>query len=204
MTNPYFQNQQNALQNAAPQQTEGYALVQMARRLDIAAKANDKEKLASELRINWKIWTIIQAELLEENCPLPNDVRSNLLSLSNFIDKRTVELLGNPEGEKTKVLININRNIGAGLMGNSDASDTPDTATTNTPNPNNSPNHNPNTIGGQATATSDTTGGTASGGSASGTASAFAMTASPKQANTAPQDTPQHAGDNFQPIDKKT
>ena len=55
---------------------------------------------------------------------MPADVRSNLLSLSNFIDKRTVELLGDPKGEKAKVLININRNIGAGLMGNPNAEET--------------------------------------------------------------------------------
>ena len=69
------------------------------------------------MRLNWRLWTIIQAELLEPECQVPQEIRQNLLNLSNFIDKRSVELISKPHPDKIGVLVNINRHIGAGLLG---------------------------------------------------------------------------------------
>ena len=49
---------------------------------------------------------------------VPQEIRQNLLNLSNFIDKRSVELISKPHPDKIGVLVNINRQIGAGLLGN--------------------------------------------------------------------------------------
>ncbi len=74
-----------------------------------------EEKLDEALRYNQKLWTIFQADLTDEECPLPKKLREDILSLSLFIDRRTFDLMASPEREKVTVLININQNIAAGL-----------------------------------------------------------------------------------------
>lgn len=119
MNNPYAQHQRAALEHASPQAAEGYALIEMARRLEEARKApDDSENILTQTRLNWRIWTIIQSELVDPDCQIPREIRENLINLSNFIDKRSTEILSDPDASKLQVLININRQIGAGLMGN--------------------------------------------------------------------------------------
>lgn len=88
-------------------------------------------------RLNWRIWTIFQSELVDPECPVPKEIRENLLSLSNFIDKRSIDIISNPSPEKLGVLININRQIGAGLMGNP-GTGSPENAPPSTPSTDNS------------------------------------------------------------------
>lgn len=118
MSNPYASQQRTQLENAAPQHAEGWALVETARRLEAAkASATDTDAVLAAVRLNWRIWTIIQAELIDPACTIPREIRENLINLSNFIDKRSAELIGNPSDPgKLDVLININRQIGAGLL----------------------------------------------------------------------------------------
>lgn len=125
MTNPYASQQRSALENAPAQAAEGWALVEIARRLeDARQKPDDINNILIQTRLNWRIWTIFQSELVDPDCQVPKEIRENLLSLSNFIDKRSADIIGNPSANKLNVLININRQIGAGLMGNQ-GNDTP-------------------------------------------------------------------------------
>ena len=102
--------------------TEAQALLEAARRLDAAAgNEQDHDGYRTALRLNWRLWTIIQADVAADGSPLPDDIRQNILSLSVFIDKHTVGALAEPHGRKLRVLIDINRNIAAGLMTNADA-----------------------------------------------------------------------------------
>jgi flagellar protein FlaF len=94
--------------------TEAQALLEAARRLDAAI--GDKDAYRAALRLNWRLWTIIQADVSGDGSPLPDEVRQNILSLSVFIDKHTVNALAEPGDRKLRVLIEINRNIAAGLM----------------------------------------------------------------------------------------
>jgi len=55
--------------------------------------------------------------LLDENNPLPQQIRENVLRLSAFIDRRIFDTLAYPSPEKLDILININTNIAAGLKG---------------------------------------------------------------------------------------
>lgn len=96
--------------------TEAQALLEAARRLDAAAGNEDRDVYRTALRLNWRLWTIIQADVSGEGSPLPVDIRQNILSLSVFIDKHTVSALAEPNNRKLRVLIDINRNIAAGLM----------------------------------------------------------------------------------------
>ncbi|RVU38540.1 hypothetical protein EOI86_04455 [Hwanghaeella grinnelliae] len=120
MSNPYASQQRSQLENAAPQAAEGWALVETARRLESAKRnPDDSNAILAAVRVNWRIWTIIQSSLVDPECPLPQEVRENLLNLSRFIDRRSAELIATPaDVHKLDVLINIDRQIGAGLLGN--------------------------------------------------------------------------------------
>ncbi len=68
------------------------------------------------MRLNWRLWTIFQTDLVDQNCTLPSEVRGNLLGLANFIDRHTAGMLANPDPSQVDVLVNINRQIGEGLL----------------------------------------------------------------------------------------
>jgi len=72
-------------------------------------------KLDEALKLNQRLWTFFQAELSSDDNPLPSELKVNLLQLVEFIDRRTFEVMSLPAPEKLTVLININRNIAAGL-----------------------------------------------------------------------------------------
>jgi len=73
------------------------------------------DKLTAALNFNQRIWTIFQAELEKPENPLPAALKRDLLRLSLFIDKRTLEVLADPAPGKLAILIDINHNLAAGL-----------------------------------------------------------------------------------------
>lgn len=79
------------------------------------SEIRDSGRLHEALKYNQRIWTILQAELEKPENPLPPELKRNLLRLSLFIDRRTLETLADPRPEKLNILIEINRNIAAGL-----------------------------------------------------------------------------------------
>jgi flagellar protein FlaF len=80
--------------------------------------APDRDRtLEKALRYNQRLWTFFQVALLDENNPLPQQIRENVLRLSAFIDRRIFDTLAYPSPEKLDILININTNIAAGLKG---------------------------------------------------------------------------------------
>ena len=105
---------QPAQQGGSPRETEGRALMEAARRLSLAKdNPDDADALVDTVRLNWRLWTIFQSELSEPNVDMPSDLRNNMLTLCNYVDKRTVEILGDPKPQLLNVLISINRNIAA-------------------------------------------------------------------------------------------
>lgn len=100
-----------------PVQTLAWGLIQAAKRLDDAMKLpDDKEGVLAAVRLNWKLWTIIQADILDDDSLLSLEIRQNLLNLSNFIDKHTIGIITTPDAAKLPTLIDINKNIAAGLF----------------------------------------------------------------------------------------
>jgi len=105
------------MRGGSPRDTEGRALLETARRMADAQQAPaDTEALLAAVRINWRLWTIFQASIAEPDCPLPPEIRRNMIALSNFVDKRTVRILNEVDAKLLDVLISINRNIAAGLL----------------------------------------------------------------------------------------
>jgi len=73
--------------------------------------------LEDTLKYNRQIWMMFYDTALENpEGDRPNDLRSNIINLANFVFKRELEIMGNPQKEKLNVLINVNREISAGLM----------------------------------------------------------------------------------------
>ena len=73
------------------------------------------KRLDSALRYNQALWGVFQAELISDRNMLPMDLRQNILTLSDFVDKRTFEVMACPEPEKLDILIKINRGLAEGL-----------------------------------------------------------------------------------------
>ena len=74
-----------------------------------------REKLHEALTYNQHIWSWIQGELMDENNPLPKNIKENILSLSVLVDKRIFNVMAYPAPEKLRIIIDINLNIAAGL-----------------------------------------------------------------------------------------
>lgn len=81
------------------------------------------EILESTLKYNRQIWMMFYDTAVEnhEGEQRPNDLRSNIINLANFIFKREMDILTDlnrmDHPQRLDALININREIAAGLMG---------------------------------------------------------------------------------------
>jgi flagellar protein FlaF len=99
-----------------PRSTEAWALAEASRRLVLAAKTEDKGKsLREALVLNQRLWTIFQGALSEPDCPLPKEIRDNVLALSVLMDRHIMQRLGDLDGAKIQPILDINRAIAEGL-----------------------------------------------------------------------------------------
>lgn len=101
---------------------EGTILLKAAQKLEDLAKAlktGEKispEELDSVLVYNQKLWQLFVEDMMNPEHPLPQEIKNNIASLALFVFKRTHEILVETKPEKFKALVDINRNIAAGLM----------------------------------------------------------------------------------------
>lgn len=102
---------------------EAWALTQAAQIMMAAQRDADRERVLEAARLNWRLWTIFQAELSSPDSPVPDQIRSDMLSLCNFVDQHTVGILRAGQPDQLTVLININRNIASGQIDGARASD---------------------------------------------------------------------------------
>jgi len=81
------------------------------------ADAQHEVRLDEALKFNQRVWSFFQSEVSQRENPLPEEIKHNILALSVFVDRRIFEIMAYPAPEKLDILININRNIAAGLRG---------------------------------------------------------------------------------------
>ncbi len=104
---------------ASPREIEAQALLKAASKLQDAvdhwgeATTNFNEALL----FNRKLWSIFLGDALNENNPLVVEIRQNIANIGTFVMTRTIELQLNPQRDQVKPLIEINRNLAAGLSG---------------------------------------------------------------------------------------
>jgi len=123
LANPRTAYTQTQNLGSNPRSTEARALMEAARRLSEARQQveHDLDAYRTALRLNWRLWTIIQCDVASPENPLPPELKANIVSLSIFVDRQTLAALGEPSASKLNVLIDINRNIAAGLMARPEA-----------------------------------------------------------------------------------
>lgn len=101
---------------------EGKILLKAAQKLeDLAKRLQAEERVPREdigeaLNYNQKLWQLFAEDMMNADHDLPQDIKNNIASLAIFVFKRTHEILIDTKTEKFKVLIDINRNIAAGLL----------------------------------------------------------------------------------------
>jgi flagellar biosynthesis activator protein FlaF len=74
-------------------------------------------ELEAALLANRKIWTIFVSAMSAEDCPLPSQIRSNIINLGMFVFNRTIQMSVDPKPAQLTILIDLNGNIAAGLRG---------------------------------------------------------------------------------------
>ncbi|WP_186417088.1 flagellar biosynthesis regulator FlaF [Bosea sp. CS1GBMeth4] len=109
-----------AAQNVqSPRELEAGLLLKAAARLqmivdDWGARSGE---LDEALTYNRKLWTLLVSAVIAEDNPLPVEIKRNILGLANFIFNRTFQVAAAPEPQALAALVNINREIAAGLRG---------------------------------------------------------------------------------------
>lgn len=72
--------------------------------------------LEETLKYNRNIWMLFYDTAMEsKDSSRPDALRSNIISLANFIFKREMDILANPDKAKLDILLSINSEIAAGL-----------------------------------------------------------------------------------------
>ncbi|MEO6396237.1 MAG: flagellar biosynthesis regulator FlaF [Devosia sp.] len=74
-----------------------------------------KDDLHGALKFNRKLWNVFLNSATREDNPLPAPIRQNIANLGLFVLKHSIRVEANPQPVQLDVLININREVAAGL-----------------------------------------------------------------------------------------
>jgi flagellar biosynthesis activator protein FlaF len=104
---------------ASPREIEAKALLMAATKLQAVATNADAtfEQMSEALMFNRKLWTIFLSEAQRDENPQPLEVRQNIANIGIFVLSHTAALQISRQRDHFKPLIEINRNIAAGLAG---------------------------------------------------------------------------------------
>jgi len=104
---------------ASPRDLEANLLLKAAARLQAVRDSwsNDRSDLNDALLYNRKLWTIFLDSAMSADNPLPTEIRQNVANLGVFVMKQTMSVISDPQPEILAALININRELAAGLRG---------------------------------------------------------------------------------------
>lgn len=95
---------------------EAHAFAEAARRLHEARQGGRRIDMVRALKHNLNLWTHVQAEVAAPDHPMSGELRDNIVGLSVFVDRRTIEALADPDPALLDALIDINRNMARGQM----------------------------------------------------------------------------------------
>jgi len=96
---------------------EAAALMKAATRLKLVQERWDEDRsdLDQALAYNRKLWTILSTAATDPESLLPPDLQRNMALIAMFIFNRSLDMIVEPKKEHLDSLIEINRNIAAGL-----------------------------------------------------------------------------------------
>jgi flagellar protein FlaF len=115
--------QQVGKQTVTPRLLEANLLSRAATQLQLVRDdwENRRDELPGALLFNRKLWNIFLASVTGETSQLPKPLRENVANLGLFVMKQTMALTTQPEAKKLDALININRELAAGLRASVEA-----------------------------------------------------------------------------------
>ena len=108
-----------ATTTSSPRDIEAQALLMAANKLQSVMNNADATytQTSEALMFNRKLWSIFLSEAQRDENPQPLEVRQKIANISVFVLSQTAALQISPQREHFKPLIDINRNIAAGLSG---------------------------------------------------------------------------------------
>lgn len=108
---------------AGCRELEAQALLKAARMLQDLQTDWDKRtagKIEETLKFNRQIWVLFYDNAQKPNATAGRNsvpvLQKNIINLASFVFKRSVDILASPAQDKLSILININREVAAGLM----------------------------------------------------------------------------------------
>lgn len=105
--------------SASPREIEAQALLKAAKQLQEVQSnwSGADQRLHAALQFNRQLWTIFLSAAQNDENPQPVEVRQQITNIGVFVMNRTIDMQLAPEPNKLSSLIEINRNIAAGLSG---------------------------------------------------------------------------------------
>ena len=109
----------NAQQTGNPRELEAQLLMRAAAKLQAVRDRAvvESQEVVSALRYNRRLWLVFGGSVGRPENPLPAEIKRNLANLANFVINHSMKLETSTESsaERVGILININREIAAGL-----------------------------------------------------------------------------------------
>ena len=97
------------------------AAVQFRQVVAATDEVSKNKLIDSAVRYNLRIWDVFQADWEHPSCALKAQLRNDLLRLSLFVHKTSIEVLAYGAPEKISTLINIDECLAEGLVAGSRA-----------------------------------------------------------------------------------
>jgi flagellar protein FlaF len=105
-----------------PRELEAQLLMRAAAKLQAAKDGGSGEEtdVVSAIRYNRRLWLVFASSIGKPENPLPREIKQNVANLANFIINHSMKLESDAARAPARlgVLININREIAAGLRSN--------------------------------------------------------------------------------------
>lgn len=104
---------------ASPRDIEAQALLKAARKLqDVMSNLGYSDaELDEALLFNRKLWSIFVGDAINDSNPESVEIRQNIANIGIFVLTQCAALKLQPDATKLQSMIDINRNIAAGLSG---------------------------------------------------------------------------------------
>ena len=108
-----------ATTTATPREIEAQALLKAANQLQDVLVNQDPtgERTQAALMFNRKLWSIFVSDALRDENQQPLDVRQKIANIGIFVLSQTAALQHLQRSDDLQSLIDINRNLAAGLSG---------------------------------------------------------------------------------------
>lgn len=109
-----------AQRTASPREIEAQALLKAARQLqDVVTNWSERGAIGMNeaLMFNRKLWSIFVSDAMRDDNPQTLEIRQSIANIGVFVLSQSAALQMAPQVEPLNALIEINRNIAAGLSG---------------------------------------------------------------------------------------